>query len=84
MPRGPHRKPASVGQRIRARRLELGFTQRDIATENVTSAYISRIESGERHPSYEALVELSVPLTTSALWLLTGSEDGYCPVCDRG
>lgn len=78
------KKSKAVGKRIRARRLELGLTQRSIGEPGSSYAYISRIESGERSPSIEALIAIAEKLGTSALALLSGDADGRCPVCGRG
>ena len=77
------KKPKAVGKRIRARRLGLGLTQRSIGEPGSSYAYISRIESGERSPSIEALVAIAEKLETTALVLLTGDPDARCPVCGR-
>ena len=77
------KKPKAVGKRIRARRLELGLTQRSIGEPGSSYAYISRIESGERSPSIEALIAIAEKLETTALVLLTGAPDARCPVCGR-
>ena len=44
-----------LGERIRARRLELGLTQSELAGENLSLGYISLVESGKREPSDRAL-----------------------------
>jgi transcriptional regulator with XRE-family HTH domain len=77
------KKPKAVGKRIRTRRLELGLTQRSIGEPGSSYAYISRIESGERSPSIEALVAIAEKLETTAQVLLTGDPDARCPVCGR-
>jgi transcriptional regulator with XRE-family HTH domain len=41
----------AVGARIRTRRAELGLTQREIESDGVSYAYISRIERNTRRPS---------------------------------
>jgi transcriptional regulator with XRE-family HTH domain len=41
---------SSVGRRIRERRLELGLSQRELATDGLSNAYLSRIEAGQRTP----------------------------------
>lgn len=74
----------SVGGRLHERRLELGLTQREAQTEHVSYAYISRLEAGTRRASISALIELGERLHCTALWLLTGNDRGYCPVCQRG
>lgn len=69
------RHMSSVGERIRERRLALGLSQRDIASEGVSYAYISRLEANTRRPSVRALRKLAVKLDVSAHWLETGEED---------
>lgn len=66
---------ASVGARVRARRLELGLSQRELAEPGVSYAYISRIEAGTRQPSVKALRKLAPKLGVSVHWLETGAED---------
>ena len=62
----------TVGDRIRRRRLELGLSQREIASKGASYAYISRIESNEREPSIKALRKLAPKLGVSVHWLETG------------
>jgi transcriptional regulator with XRE-family HTH domain len=78
------KKSKAIGKRIRARRLELGLTQRSIGEPGSSYAYISRIASGNRSPSIEALIAIAEKLDMSALALLTGNPDVRCPVCGRG
>ncbi len=66
---------ATVGDRIRRRRLELGLSQRELACEGVSYAYISRIEANTRRPSIRALRKLAPKLAVSAHWLETGLHD---------
>jgi transcriptional regulator with XRE-family HTH domain len=70
---GPHM--ATVGDRIRQRRLELGLSQRELASEGVTYAYISRLEANARTPSIKALRKLATKLDVSVHWLETGEQD---------
>jgi transcriptional regulator with XRE-family HTH domain len=77
------KKPKAVGKRIRARRLELGLSQRAISEPGTSYAYISRIEAGGRNPSIEALIAIADKLETTALALLTGEAHAPCPVCGR-
>lgn len=72
-----------TGKRIATLRRERGITQRELATEHVSYAYISRIESGERQPSWPALIRLAEKLETTALYLGTGRVKHDCPVCKR-
>jgi transcriptional regulator with XRE-family HTH domain len=66
---------ATIGDRIRRQRLELGLSQRELASEGVTYAYISRIESNARQPSIKALRKLAPKLGVTVHWLETGKED---------
>src|SRR6184192_3381473 len=65
----------TVGDRIRERRLALGLSQRELASEGVTYAYISRLEADTRRPSVKALRKLAPKLGVSVHWLETGEED---------
>lgn len=71
------------GERILELRTAQGLSQRALAGENVTYAYISRLEAGDRTPSWSALIELAERLETTALYLATGRTNGPCPVCRR-
>jgi transcriptional regulator with XRE-family HTH domain len=64
----------SVGARLKRLRLERGFSQRDLSSQGVTYAYISRIEAGARTPSVKALRKLARKLGVSVEYLETGSE----------
>jgi len=70
------RKPmTTVGDRIQQRRLELGLSQRALASEGVSYAYISRLEAHTRQPSTKALRKLAPKLEVSVYWLETGEQD---------
>ena len=64
----------AIGQRIRARRFELGLSQRQLSQPGVSYAYISRLEAGTRTPSVKALRLLAPRLNVSVEWLETGQE----------
>lgn len=66
---------ATIGDRIRERRLELGLSQRALASEGVSYAYISRLEANTRQASTKALRKLAPKLKVSVYWLETGEED---------
>jgi tetratricopeptide (TPR) repeat protein len=51
--------PVAVGERLRKSREAAGLTQRQIAFEGCTAAYISRIEAGARVPSLQILHALA-------------------------
>jgi transcriptional regulator with XRE-family HTH domain len=65
----------TVGDRIRQRRLELGVSQRELACEGVSYAYISRLEANARTPSIKALRKLAPKLDVSVHWLESGKPD---------
>lgn len=46
-----HVDPVELGRRIRGARLAAGLTQRDLAGDTMSTAYVSRIEVGQRRPS---------------------------------
>lgn len=59
------------GERVKARRKTLGMNQGDLAAAAaLTQAAVSRYESGENHPTAEALCDLARALQTSTDWLL--------------
>jgi transcriptional regulator with XRE-family HTH domain len=66
---------ATVGERIRQRRVELGLSQRALASQGVSYAYISRLEANTRQPSVKALRTLAARLHVSVHWLETGDAD---------
>jgi transcriptional regulator with XRE-family HTH domain len=67
--------PARVGERLRAARTAKGLSQRDLSFPGCTSAYISRIEAGERVPSLQLLREFGRRLGLSADYLATGEAE---------
>jgi transcriptional regulator with XRE-family HTH domain len=66
--------PGKVGQRLRAAREAAGLSQRDLATESCTAAYVSRIEKGERVPSIQLMREFASRLGLSEEYLATGAK----------
>lgn len=67
--------PRKVGRRLRDARVAKGLSQRALAFPGCTPAYLSRIEAGERIPSYQLLLELGRRLGVSASFLATGAEE---------
>jgi tetratricopeptide (TPR) repeat protein len=51
--------PVTLGQRIKSARLAAGLTQKDLAGDAMSTAYISRIEDGQRRPSVKALERMA-------------------------
>jgi len=66
---------ATVGDRIKQRRVAFGLSQRELATDGVSYAYISRVEANQRRPSIRALRKLAPKLGVSVHWLETGTQD---------
>jgi tetratricopeptide (TPR) repeat protein len=66
--------PAAVGRRLKEARLRGGLSQRELAFTGCSSAYISRIEAGDRIPSLQLLREMGRRLGVSEDYLATGAE----------
>jgi transcriptional regulator with XRE-family HTH domain len=65
----------AIGERLREARRRAGLSQRELATDGVSYAYISRIEAGVRTPSVKVLRKLAPKLGVSVAWLETGEAD---------
>jgi transcriptional regulator with XRE-family HTH domain len=70
------RQAAEIGQRIRRRRQEKGWTQAQVAGERFTKAYISALETGGAVPSLPSLEFISSQLGVPPEWFLAPREDG--------
>jgi tetratricopeptide (TPR) repeat protein len=78
MPRRPSTHvddPRAVGERVRQAREAAGLSQRQISFPGCTPAYISRIETGARVPSYQVLREIGRRTGVSADYLATGGTE---------
>jgi transcriptional regulator with XRE-family HTH domain len=65
-----------IGERIKQLRQKLALTQGELAGKiNVKQAFISKIELGERSPSYETLKLIADVLGTTRTYLLEGIGD---------
>lgn len=64
----------SIGARVRRLRLARGLSQRQLASHGVSSAYISRIESGQRTPSVRAIRLLARRLGVTPEYLESGMD----------
>jgi transcriptional regulator with XRE-family HTH domain len=64
--------PAALGDRLRAARTARGLTQAELAGDDLSVGYVSRIEAGHRRPSSKVLVELARRLDTPVDLLLQG------------
>lgn len=54
-----------LGRRIRNARIAVGLTQTELAADDVTSGYISRIEDGQRRPDFALLGRLAARMRTT-------------------
>lgn len=64
---------ATTGERIKARRIELGKTQDEVATKaNITKGFLSDVENGRRNVGADTLLELAMALSVSLDYLMTG------------
>jgi len=64
--------PTELGQRIRAARVAKGWTQTQLAGEDISVGYVSRIESGQRRPNSQTLDDLAARLGVPTEHLLRG------------
>ncbi len=64
--------PSELGTRIRAARVARGMTQTDLAGEELSVGYVSRIESGQRRPTGKVFQQLAAQLGTTMDELLLG------------
>ena len=61
----------TLGQKIKHRREELGYTQAELARKTQTSQpYISRLEKDDFNPSTQMIVNIAVALDMSIDYLL--------------
>jgi tetratricopeptide (TPR) repeat protein len=67
--------PVEVGKRLRQARHASGLTQRDLAFDGCTAAYVSRIEAGARVPSLQIIHEFAKQLGITPEYLATGRRD---------
>ncbi len=63
---------AQLGARIKAARVAAGLTQPELAQNDASVAFLSRIESGQRRPSAELLEILAGKLRVSVDYLVIG------------
>lgn len=66
----------SLGERIKQRRLTLGWTQETLATKaGISKGFLSDVENDKRNLSADTLLDLAKVLGLSLDYLMTG-EDG--------
>ena len=61
-----------LGRRIKAARVAAGLTQLQLASPDISAAYLSRIESGDRRPDLKLLVRLAEKTNVSLEQLVVG------------
>lgn len=66
--------PVVLGSRVRAARVARGWLQSDLAGDVLSVAYLSRIETGARRPTYNVLVALAERLGLTAEEILYGAS----------
>src|SRR3954464_15790977 len=64
--------PAQLGERLRAARVAKGWTQTQLAGEDISVGYVSRIESGQRRPNSQTRDDLASRLGVPTEPLLRG------------
>lgn len=64
--------PVELGRRIRVARVAAGMTQAQVAADEVTAAYLSRIEDGQRRPEAGLLERMAGRMGITLHELLTG------------
>jgi transcriptional regulator with XRE-family HTH domain len=79
MPAAPDASLATVdlvtlGRRVRHARTRSGLTQDQVAGDDISGAYVSRIEAGQRRPDPSVVQLLADRLGTTVEYLLTGVE----------
>jgi transcriptional regulator with XRE-family HTH domain len=64
----------TLGRRVRHARTRSGLTQDQVAGDDISGAYVSRIEAGQRRPDPSVVQLLADRLGTTVEYLLTGVE----------
>src|SRR5260370_41776352 len=65
----------SVGERIKARRLELGWTQEELCKNaNISTGFLSDVENNKRNISAETLLGIARVLSLSLDYLMKGDS----------
>lgn len=67
---------SDLGKKIRALRIELGLTQKELSEGIVTRNMLSRIENGEALPSLSTLSEIADRLNVKIGYLVDDHDDG--------
>jgi transcriptional regulator with XRE-family HTH domain len=73
--KGKSRRQVEFGDRLRARRQELGWSQEALAFKaGINRTYIASLESGRRNPSLDLIARLAVAMKLDAGELVRGLE----------
>jgi len=64
--------PLALGRRVRELRQRRGLKQSELAGDRLSTAYVSRIESGQRRPERDVVGYLAERLSTTTDFLVTG------------
>lgn len=74
------KKLASVGVAIREFRQQAGLSQDDLADRmDLSTSYISMLESGKRYPSIEMLIRIAIALEVRPGAMLDYIAERYTP-----
>lgn len=66
----------TLGQKVKHRREELGYTQEELAQKMQTSQpYVSRLEKDDFNPSVQMIVSIAATLGVSIDYLLLETEE---------
>lgn len=71
----------SLGEKIKARRKQLGMTLKDLARDRITPGQISLVESGKSNPSMDLLEYLASTLNISVEYLMETEETQAEKIC---
>lgn len=72
---------STVGERIRKRRTELGWTQDQLANKaGISKSFLSDLENGKRSVSADNLLDIARVLNLSLDYLMKGEEPETKPV----
>jgi transcriptional regulator with XRE-family HTH domain len=73
LPRTKEHRVAGVGERIKKRRLEIGWTQDQLCQKaGISKGFLSDLENDKRSVSAENLLEIARALNVSLDYLMTG------------
>lgn len=73
--KGTTDRQRTLGERMRARRLEIGMTQEGLAHEaGFHRTYVASLEMGLRNPSLETIARLATALGVDMADLVTGLQ----------